>query len=199
MTLARRLLATLVVCGLAAVAVAAATWSSFSATTANPSNAFTAGTVAISDNDAGATLSASSMSPGSSTNGCIQVTYTGSLAATVHQYANTTGSLAQYLNLTITRGTQSAPTFPSCSGFSADSTNYVGAGAGVVYSGTLSSFASTYTSYANGLLDAPGAAQTWNNNDAHAYMFTITLPSGAPAAAQGLSSTATFSWEAQNQ
>jgi hypothetical protein len=192
MSLARKLLATLVVCGLAAVAVAAATWSSFSATTANPSNAFSAGTVAVSDNDAGATLSASAMAPGSSTNGCIQVTYTGSLAATVHQYASTTGPLAPYLNLTITRGTQSAPTFPSCTGFSADSTNYVGAGAGVVYSGTLSSFASTY---ASGIVDP----QTWNTNDAHAYKFTITLPSSAPSAAQGLSSSATFTWEAQNQ
>ena len=126
MSVARKLLASLVVCGLAAVAVAAATWSSFSATTANPSNAFSAGTVAISDNDAGA-------------------------------------------------------------------------GAGVVYSGTLSAFASTYTNYANGLLDAPGSAQTWNANSAHVYKLTISLPAGAPSAAQGLSSTATFDWEAQNQ
>jgi hypothetical protein len=199
MTLTRKLLASLVVCGLAAVAVAAATWSSFSATTANPANSFSAGTVAISDNDAGATMSASSIAPGGSTSGCIQVTYTGSLPATVHQHGSTTGSLAQYLNLTITRGTQSAPSFPSCTGFAADSTNYVGAGAGVVYSGTLSAFASTYTSFANGLLDAPGSVQTWNTNSAHAYKFTISLPSSAPAAAQGLSSTATFNWEAQNQ
>jgi hypothetical protein len=199
MSLARKLLASLLVCGLAAVAVAAATWSSFSSTTANPSNAFSAGTVAISDNDAGATISASSMAGGASTSGCIQVTYTGSLPAAVHQYASTTGSLAQYLNLTITRGNQSAPSFPSCTGFTADSTNYVGAGAGVVYSGALSGFASTYTSFANGLVDAPGSAQTWNTNSAQAYKFTISLPSGAPSAAQGLSSTATFSWEAQNQ
>jgi hypothetical protein len=195
MSLTRKLLASLLVCGLAAVAVAAATWSSFSATTANPSNSFSAGTVAISDNDAGATLSASSMSPGSSTSGCIQVTYTGSLASTVHQYASTTGSLAQYLNLTITRGTQSSPSFPSCTGFTADSTNYVGAGAGVVYDGTLSGFASTYTDYSSGLVDP----QTWNTNGAHVYKFTIVLPGGAPSAAQGLSSTATFTWEAQNQ
>jgi hypothetical protein len=195
MSVARKVLASLLVCGLAAVAVAAATWSSFSATTANPSNSFGAGTVAISDNDAGATLSASSMSPGTSTSGCIQVTYTGSLAAAVHQYASTTGSLAQYLNLTVTRGTQSAPSFPSCTGFTADSTNYAGAGAGVVYSGTLSGFASGYTNYSTGLVDP----QTWNQNDAHVYRFTITLPSSAPAAAQGLSSTATFTWEAQNQ
>lgn len=199
MTVARKLLASVVVCGLAAIAVAAATWSSFSATTANPSNSFSAGTVAISDNDAGATMSASGMAPGGSTSGCVQVTYTGSLPATVREYGSVTGSLAQYLNLTITRGTQSSPTFPSCTGFSADSTNYVGAGAGVVYSGTLSTYASTYTNFSSGLVDPPGSAQAWNQNSAHVYKFTITLPSSAPSAAQGLSSGATFSWEAQNQ
>jgi hypothetical protein len=30
-------------------------------------------------------------------------------------------------------------------------------------------------------------------------MLTVSLPGGAPAAAQGLSSSATFNWEAQNQ
>jgi hypothetical protein len=198
MSTGRKLLASLLVCGLAALAVAAATWSSFSATTANPSNSFSAGTVAISDNDAGATISASSMSPGSSTSGCIQVTYTGSLPAAVHIYASTTGSLAQYLNLTISRGTQSAPSFPSCTGFSADAANYVGAGAGVVYSGTLSAFATSYSDFASGLTDAPGSPQTWATNGAHSYKFTLSLPSGAPSAAQGLSSSATFDWEAQN-
>jgi hypothetical protein len=114
-------------------------------------------------------------------------------------YGANTGTLAQYLNLTITRGTQVSPTFPSCTGFTADATNYIGSGAGVVYSGTLSAFATSYTNFANGLLDAPGSAQTWSSGNAHAYMFTVSLPSAAPSAAQGLSSTATFSWEAQNQ
>ncbi|HEX6459364.1 MAG TPA: hypothetical protein VF032_10655 [Thermoleophilaceae bacterium] len=199
MTVARKLLASLLVCGLAAVAVAAATWSSFSSTTANPSNSFSAGTVAISDNDAGATISASGMSPGASKSGCIKVTYTGSLPALVRLYGSTSGGLDSYLNLTITRGTQTSPSFPSCTGFTADSTNYVGAGAGVVYSGTLSGFSSTYTSFASGLADTPGAPQTWNANGAQVYKLTIGLPSGAPSAAQGLSTSATFDWEAQNQ
>ena len=199
MTLIRKLLTSLVVCGLAAVAVAAATWSSFSSTTANPSNSFSAGTVAISDNDAGATISASGMSPGGSSSGCIQVTYTGSLPALVRLYASTSGGLAPYLNLSVTRGTQSSPSFPSCTNFTADSGNYVGAGAGVVYSGTLSAFSSTYANFAGGLADAPGSPQTWNANSAHAYKLTISLPSGAPSAAQGLSASATFDWEAQNQ
>jgi hypothetical protein len=199
MSLARKLLATLLVCGLGAGTAAVATWSSFSSTTSNPGNSFSAGTVAISDNDAGATLSIPQLSPGASSSGCIKVTYTGSLAAAVHLYGSTTGTLAQYLNLTITRGTQVSPTFPSCTGFAADATNYVGSGAGVVYSGTLSAFATSFTNFATGLVDAPGSAQTWNSGNAHIYMLTVSLPGAAPAAAQGLSSSATFNWEAQNQ
>ncbi|HEY2603170.1 MAG TPA: hypothetical protein VGI67_16555 [Thermoleophilaceae bacterium] len=198
MSVPRKLLASLVVIGLAAVCLAAATWSSFSTTTANPSNAFSAGTVALSDNDAGSAFSSPTLSPGGSASGCIKVSYSGSLAAAVHLYASTTGPLAQYLNVSVTRGTQTSPTFPSCTGFSADSTNYIGSGAGVVYSGTLANLSSTYTNYANGLVDAPGAAQTWTSGSAHAYMITVSLPSGVPAAAQGLSSSATFTWEAQN-
>jgi hypothetical protein len=68
-----------------------------------------------------------------------------------------------------------------------------------MYSGTLASFSSTYTNFAGGLVDAPGSAQTWNAGGAHSYMFTLGLPSNAPSAAQGLSSSATFTWEAQNQ
>jgi len=196
MSLIRKLLLSGLTLGLACIAVAAAAWSSFSSTTANPSNSFSAGTVAIADNDAGASLlSLSSASPGASSTGCIRVSYTGSLASSVHLYGGTTGTLAQYLNLVITRGTQAAPSFPSCSGFNPDATNYIGAGAGVVYSGTLASFASANHDFASGLADPA----SWAQNDAHTYKVSITLPSGAPAAAQGLSSTATLTWEARNQ
>jgi predicted ribosomally synthesized peptide with SipW-like signal peptide len=195
MSVARKLLVSLAVVGMAATAIAAATWSSFSSTSANPSNSFTAGTVSIGDNDAGGSvLSLSSVRPGGTASGCIRVTYSGSLASAVHLYGSSTGTLAQYLTLTITRGTETAPSFPSCSTFTADSTNYVGSGAGVVYTGSLSSFASGKTNYATGLVDP----QSWAGNDSHSYKFTLTLPAGAAAAAQGLSSTAGFTWEAQN-
>lgn len=198
MTLARKLLLSMIAVALASLAIVAATWSSFSRTTANPSNAFSAGTVNIADNDAGATFSLPTMSPGTTSSGCIKVTYTGSLASQVRLYGSVTGSLAQYLNVVVTRGTDSAPSFPSCTGFGADATNYIGSGSGVVYSGTLSAFASSYTNYASGLVDAPGSPASWTASTAHSYKFTISLPSAAPAAAQGLSSTATFGWEAQN-
>jgi predicted ribosomally synthesized peptide with SipW-like signal peptide len=196
MSRARKLLLSALVLGAAGVAAGAGTFSAFSSTTSNPSNEFAAGTVTLGDNaSGGSVISLSNALPGGTpSTGCIRVLYTGSLASTLKLYATVSGSLAQYLNLTVTRGTESAPSFPSCSTFSADSTDYRGLGPGVLYSGTLNNFPATY---ATGIDDAAG--QTWSNNDAHSYKFQISLPSSAPAAAQGLSASATFDWEARNQ
>jgi hypothetical protein len=186
---------------LAAIAVAMSVaghsvFAAFSKTTTSSGNAFATGTVNLGDNDgAGAMLSLTSAAPGASDTGCIQVTYTGTLAAAVHLYAAVSGGLASYLDLTVTRGTDSSPAFDSCAGFSADSTDYLGAGAGVIYSGTLAAYP---TSYASGIVDASASAPaTWNTNNAHSYKFVITLQNNS--AAQGLSATATFDWEARNQ
>jgi hypothetical protein len=196
MSPARKLLLTALVLGAAGAAAGAGTFSALSSTTSNPSNAFTAGTVTLGDNaSGGSVISLSNALPGGTpSTGCIRVLYTGSLASTLKLYSTVSGGLAQYLNLTVTRGTETAPSFPSCSTFSADSTDYRGLGPGVLYSGTLNNFPATY---ATGIDDAAG--QTWNNNDAHSYKFQISLPSGSPAAAQGLTASATFDWEARNQ
>lgn len=199
MNLARKLLLSLMLAAACCGSLTAATWSSFSQTTTNPGNGFSAGTVDLSDNDAGAAFSLPAMSPGTSGSRCIRVISGGSLQSNVRLYASVSGSLAQYLNLVITRGSDSAPSFPSCSNFSADSTAYVGAGAGVVYSGALDAFAAAHSAYANGLVDAPGSPATWSLSEAHSYKLTVALPSGAPTAAQGLTANATFTWEAQNQ
>ena len=60
----------------------------------------------------------------------------------VHLYDTVGGTgLATYLNLTVTRGTISGtPAAGSCTGFTADTTAWSGAGAGVIYNGTLASF-----------------------------------------------------------
>src|SRR5829696_5162970 len=66
----------------------------------------------------------------------------GSLASTVRLYGTTGGSgLADYLNVKVTRGTQPAPSFSSCAGFTADAADHRGLGAGVLYDGTLTGFA----------------------------------------------------------
>jgi hypothetical protein len=97
------------------------TWSAFSTVKANSGNSFAAGTVLLSDNDSGnAMMSLVSGKPFDSVSACVVVTYTGTLPGTVRLYGSTTGTgLAQYLNLTVTRGTMASPVFPSCTGFNA--------------------------------------------------------------------------------
>lgn len=190
-----RLLVSMVVVGLVATVATAASYSAFSSATANPANSFAAGTVNVGDNDAGAAmLSLSAAVPGNSDTGCIQVSYTGSLDANLRLYATVSGALAPYLTLTVTRGTDSSPTFDSCSSFTSDATNYLGSGAGVIYSGLLSAFPADY---ATGIVDPPsGTPETWTTSEAHSYRFSISLNNDN--AAQGLSATASFHWEGRN-
>lgn len=167
----------------------------FSATTTNAGNTITAGTVAIADNDAGAAMySITNAKPGESVSKCIKVTYTGSLDADVHIYTTSTiGALGQYVDLTITPGSQATPTFPSCTGFVADS-------GGALYTGTLANFATTKNTYANGVVDFPGSGTKWAANESVVYQVTASLQSSAPEAAQGATTGAhTFTWEARNQ
>jgi len=168
----------------------------FSSTTTNAGNTITAGTVAIADNDAGAAMySIANAKPGETVSKCIKVTYTGSIDADVHIYTTSTiGALGQYVDLTITPGTQTTSTFPSCTGFTPDS-------GGALYTGTLQNFGTAKGSYANGVVDNPGTSATkWVANDSVVYQITATLQSSAPDAAQGLTTGAhTFTWEARNQ
>jgi len=167
----------------------------FSATTTNAGNTITAGTVAIADNDAGAAMySIANAKPGESVSKCIKVTYTGSIDADVRIYTTSTiGSLGQYVDLTITPGTQATPSFPSCTGFTADSS-------GALYTGTLQNFGSTKNSYATGVADYPGSGTKWTANEFVVYQVTATLQSSAPDTAQGLTTGShTFTWEARNQ
>lgn len=186
---------TMLVLGLVGTVAGIGTWSAFSATTGNAGNSFSAGTVTLGDDDAGtAMLSLATAKPGDSDTSCIVVTYTGSLAATVRLYGTTTGTgLDQYLDLTVTRGTKSTA-FDGCTDFTADATNYIGAGAGVVYNGTLQGFPDSYVA---GQVDpTSGSPESWTNPESHAYRFVVTVQD--VSAAQGLNATQTFTWEARN-
>jgi hypothetical protein len=152
------------------------------------------GTVVLSDDDAGgAIVSLASAHPGDTSIGCILVSYTGSMDASTRLYSTVSGGLGPYVTLIVTRGTVSAPSFNSCASFVADAPNYIGAGQGVVYSGTLSSYPANWSS---GILDPPSSPQTWHTGDAHAYRIQVTLTNDAGA--QGLSASVTFDWEAHN-
>lgn len=179
---------------LAALVSETATYAMFNAKTTSNANNFATGTVVLSDNDSGGmVISLSNARPGASSTGCIAVASTGSLDSSVRLYATVGGTLAPYLNLTVTRGTIASPSFPSCAAFSADGTDYLGSGAGVIFTGALSAYPTTY---AAGIVDAPGSPETWSTNEVHVYRIVVTLANNP--AAQGLSSSATFTWEARS-
>jgi hypothetical protein len=167
----------------------------FSSTTQNAGNELTSGTVEFADNDSGAALyNATSVRPGESVSRCIKTTYTGSLPALVRLYSpSTPGPLAQYIDLTITQGTQASSTFPGCTGFTPDAT-------GVIFTGTLQGFEQTRSSYANGIATAPAGKSSWGSNEALVYRVQATLQASAPDSSQGWSSGVhSFVWEARNQ
>jgi hypothetical protein len=176
-----------------------ATYAAYRATTGNSGDRIEAGTVKLSDNGDGSSLmSLAAAVPGNTTTACIKVTYDGSLPATVRLHGTTTGTgLDPYLDLTVTRGTYTptTPAFKSCTNFVADATNYIGAGAGVVYNGTLQGFPDDY---AGGLVDPlAGSPESWTNAESHVYRFVVTLQNNF--AAQNLTATQAFRWEARNQ
>jgi hypothetical protein len=191
----RKVLLSLVVVGALGSVIGLGAFSAFSSTTANDNNSFAAGTVAISDNDAGGFLyQVTNQKPGVNTDKCIKVTYTGSLDSDVRLYSTTSIPLAgpgQYINLTITPGTIASPTFPDCTGFTADA-------GGDLYNGTLAGFATSNASFGTGLADYPGAGTKWVTNDSVIYRVRVSVQNSN--AAQGAAVAAhNFTWEAQNQ
>ena len=128
--------------------------------------------------------------PGVTATSCIKVLYTGTLSASVKLYGTVTGTLGPYVNLVVTRGTDSTPSFSGCSNFTPDPTSYIGQGAGVVYSGTLAGYPAAYAS----AVSDPNSS--WTAGSSSSYQFAVSIASND--AAQGLSATAGFTWEARS-
>jgi Camelysin metallo-endopeptidase len=173
------------------VVVGQASYAAFSAKVANSSNNLGAGTVVLNDDDSGSALfSLSNLKPGSSGSRCIAVTSSGSLPSAVKLYgtdAATTKGLAGYVSWSVTQGTGGS--FSSCSGFTA-----LSSGASV-YSGTLSGFTGSATSYASGL---GSWSPTGSASDTRTFQVAYTLSSSTPDSAQGGTATFGLTWEAQN-
>jgi hypothetical protein len=166
----------------------------FTATTTNAGNEFSTGSVVLADNDSGSALfNASNVKPGDAFTKCIKVSYSGSLDADVGFYTpDTLGALAQYVNLTVTAGTQATATFPDCTGFSP-------AAGAPAFNGTLQSFAATYNSPASDLDVNPAGKVIWNTNDSVVFRFQATLDSNAPSSAQSTSTNShSFVWQANS-
>ncbi len=162
-----------------------ATSAAFSAQTANEANAFAAGTVAISDDDAGvAMFNLSAMAPGDSSVGCIEVTYSGSLDPEVRLFgAATAGNgLEAFLDLTVERGDGTCATFGTSTAVWTNGTD-----------GDLGVFLATATNYATGQDDWQPTGG--GPDDTVPYRFTARLQDDNGA--QGKTVTVTFTWEAQ--
>lgn len=182
--------------GVAGVAVSAAvvwhaSYAAFSATTDNPTSNWSAGTVALSDDDSGSAMfTVANLKPAATGTHCIAVTSTGSLPAAVKLYgtgAATTNALSSYITLTVTQG--SGGSFGSCTGFTP-----LGSGAGV-YSGTLAGFGAAATNYATGL---GSWAPTGTGAETRTFQFSYTVDPAIPNTAQGGTAALGLTWEAQN-
>ena len=180
--MAYRAVAMLASLGFVSVLVMTSSRAAFVDTTDNTSNHFSAGTVVLNDDDAGTVLfNVNNLAPTQSRTNCIRVDYTGSLAANVRMYGAASGSLGQYLTVSIDVGTGGS--FDNCTGFT---------GGTNLYTGTLSAFAAARTNFTNGLQGWNGATNPSNRT----YRITVTLQDNNSA--QGLSANADFTWEAQN-
>ncbi|TDN46667.1 hypothetical protein EDF64_101534 [Curtobacterium flaccumfaciens] len=171
------------------VVVSTASYSAFSATTVNPTSNWTAGSVALTDDDNNTALfNATGLKPGSTGANCITVTSTGSLPSTVKLYgtnASATKALDANITLTVEQGTGGG--FGSCTGFTPAATS------GTLYSGLLSNF--TASNFATGL----GTwAPTGTASESRVYRFTYTVSSTAPNTVQGGTAALGLTWEAQN-
>lgn len=177
----KQLLTSVLVVGVLGSVVALGVFGLFSATTQNSGNEISAGTIALSDNDAGSAMfNITNAKPGDSWTRCIKILYSGSLPADVKLYElGGGGPLSPYLKLKLEQGSQAEPTFPTCNGFTPDATN----GTGTIYEGP--GFGSIGSSWETGAPIVPFGKAAWGPGEALAFRATLTLDVNAPEIAQG--------------
>lgn len=169
----------------------------FSATTVNPDNSWTAGTVALTDSQAGtAMFEATGMVPGGDpVTNCVEVTYSGSVATSATAlYASwsdsdgggaTAGTPAAGLSDDLVVTVQMGEPGVACADLGAGNSTEV-------HAGTLDSMDTDFASGSLGWTPAGGS------DTVRAFAFTVELPDTTPNDAQGDGATATFTWEARS-
>lgn len=187
----RSLLAVTAGIALSGALVWQSSYAAFTATTSNPGNSWTAGSIALADNDSGAALfTASGLVPGSTGSRCITVDYTGTVGAAVKLYATPVPAaptdLAPYLELTVEEGTGGTP---DCTGFTPTSTLY-GTVPGFDPAKTLATFTTSHSAHSNGV-------STWTPTTAESRTFRIGYKLKDDNAAQGKRAEINFVWEAR--
>jgi len=185
-------------------------YAAFTASTVNPANNWTAGKVALSDSQGGNSsgsvgtplwTAAANLKPGDTGERCIQLTYHGSLAASVRLYiapGGLTGTgLGTYLRMSIDISpTGSAADCSDFGGTPSNITNIYDSGDSS-NSNTLANIASFHTNYATGLYTT--GASNWAptaDGDTETYRIKYTLLDNNLA--ENLNATAAFTWEADN-
>jgi hypothetical protein len=170
----RRTLAALAIV-LAAVGITVGSGANFTASAANPGNAFSTGTLVVADSSSSALLNVSGMKPGDSASGTVDITNTGSLAGDFAlKTSNATGSsaLLGQIDLTVLDCGAWTTTAPSCA-----------TGTTTVYSGKV-----------NGLTSS--SLGNYDGGVKHRYKFTASLPSSTDNTFQGLTAGIDFNWSA---
>jgi spore coat-associated protein N len=178
---------------LVAVGVAVGSGADFSASSSNPSNTFTAGTLTMSNSDNAAILSVGSSpgwKPGQTATGTVDIQNTGSLAGT---FSLSRSALSDTNPNDTPSGPSPAPADPlsakidlvvkDCGDFSSG-TPSCDVGDPVKYSGTLAA------------MSGSSALGTFASSEKHRYEFSATFNSGAGNVYQAANSTATFRWDA---
>jgi spore coat-associated protein N len=165
---------------LVAVGVTAASGADFTATSANPTNTFSAGTLSISNSQENAAFfTATGMRPGNTRTGTVDIGNSGSLSGAFSLTRGTPvnsggANLSTVLDLVVVDcGAFAGATAPSCDG-----------GDPQVYSGLLSAMSS------------PIALGTFAGGEKHRYEFRVEMDSSAANEYQGTSSEVTFTWNA---
>jgi spore coat-associated protein N len=180
----RLALGALLTLALASAAIAGS-GADFSATSANPANTFSSGTLSISNSSNNAAVfTASNLRPGgASQSGTVDIGNSGSLSGVFKLSRGTiadsgaTSNLSPKLNMVITDCGTFAGGTPTC-GDSDDSAVYTGALPGI---GTSAS---------------PITLGTFAASEKHRYKFGVALDSSADNTYQGGTSTVDFNWTA---
>jgi spore coat-associated protein N len=182
----RRTLATLATV-LTAVGITVASGADFTASSANPANTFSAGTLSMYDSaSSSAILTAANLKPGGSPAlGTVDIANTGSLNGAFSLTrgtpvdSDTTNPLSGKLDIVVTDcGVYAGSTAPTCG--DGDDTG--------IYTGTLAQMGTTGHAIAS--LGSFAASAK------HRYQFSVALDGTADNAYQGDSSTVAFTWNA---
>ena len=185
-TFASKLIATVMVLALLATVLTLTALTLFTDTQSVPGNTFTTGTVDISTSPTSALVTFSGMAPGDQVTNPITVTNAGTLQLRYAATSTTTeNTLAAQLDLTIKSGVTTCTN----AGFGVDGT--------VVYATGDLGNTSAINLIGNPAQGSQGGDRTLNASASEVLCFNVSLPSSTGNTYQGLTSTATFAFQAE--